>query len=240
MVIANGPLVPTNAVALVQTALLAAFAGNTLSASFTGSIAGNTLTVTNLASGALTIGQVLADTSGLLLANTSITGFGTGQGGLGTYTVSVPQTVASKSMTSAAPTGSVAPPRARIGSVLYATQYVAPIAALGPWAQVASLGIGSANTPDAVIVGSISANTLTVSSVTSGTLQVGQNLTDAAGLIVTGTYITAGAGMSWTVNNPQTVGSRTITAASGDQGLVSVNINQIPQLTAANIVVSTT
>ena len=51
VVIASGPLVPTNAAALVQAALLAAFAGNSLTASFTGSIAGTTLTVSALSAG---------------------------------------------------------------------------------------------------------------------------------------------------------------------------------------------
>ena len=313
VVIASGPLVPTNAVALVQAALLAAFAGNSLSASFTGSIAGTTLTVSEVSSGTIVVGQIVSDVTNALAANTVITGLGTGTGGVGTYAVSTSQTVASEAMTAAPPASTVIPPRARIGAVLYATQYVAPVAALGSWAQVASLGIGSANTPDAVVVGNVSGSTLTVTAVTSGTVAVGQNLTDPLGLVATGTYITAlGSGSggtgTYTVNNPQTVAGATftgtgsgtnltasavtgsigignvitgtgvpanttivsqtsgtpggagvyvtshpttssgaslaanspVTLASADQSLVSVQVNQVPQLVATNIAVSTT
>src|SRR5580704_4979699 len=64
--------------------------------------------------------------------------------------------------------------RARIGQVLYATTYVQVVTALGSWARVSSLGIGSANTPGAVVTGSIAGTVLTVTGVTSGTLTVGQ------------------------------------------------------------------
>lgn len=117
-------------------------------------------------------------------------------------------------------------PKARIGSVLYATRYVSPIVALGPWAQVSSIGIGSANTPDAVVAGHISANTLTVTAVTSGTLQVGQALTDPLGLIANGTIITVfGTGTggigTYTVNNPQTVAGATFTGTGSGTNLTA-------------------
>lgn len=120
--------------------------------------------------------------------------------------------------------GSDGATKARIGSVLYATRYVPPIAALGAWAQVASLGIGSANTPSAQVFGHISGNTLTVTAVTSGTLAVGQALTDPNGLIANGTYITVlGTGTggvgTYTVNNPQTVGGATFTGTGAGTNL---------------------
>lgn len=55
----------------------------------------------------------------------------------------------------------------------------------------------------AVFVGGISGLTLTVSSVTSGTIQIGQTIT--GGTTSTATIITGGSGLSWTVNNSQTV-----------------------------------
>ena len=70
---------------------------------FTGSISGNTLTVTNITSG--TIGLDAPITSSGITANTSITGFGTGTGGIGTYTVNNSQTVASTTITSTADYG---------------------------------------------------------------------------------------------------------------------------------------
>lgn len=67
------------------------------SASFTGSIATTTLTVTAMLSGdSLVVGQYV-DGSGVT-NGTYITAFGTGTGGVGTYTVSTSQTAASTTM----------------------------------------------------------------------------------------------------------------------------------------------
>lgn len=67
--------------------------GNVPSATFTGSIAGATLTVTGVASGALAVGQFIADASGSIVSGTQITaGSGT------SWTVSITQTVASETM----------------------------------------------------------------------------------------------------------------------------------------------
>ncbi|CAG4889347.1 gp53 minor capsid family protein [Paraburkholderia gardini] len=63
----------------------------------TGSIAAETLTVTGVTTGVLTVGQTISGTN--VVAGTQITGFGTGTGGNGTYTVSVAQTVASTTIT---------------------------------------------------------------------------------------------------------------------------------------------
>lgn len=59
----------------------------------TGSISGTTLTVSAVTTGTLAVGQTIAGTG--VTAGTSITAFGTGTGGVGTYTVSASQTVAS-------------------------------------------------------------------------------------------------------------------------------------------------
>jgi hypothetical protein len=63
----------------------------------TGSIAGETLTVTAVTTGVLTIGQTISGTG--VTAGTQITGFGTGTGGTGTYTVNAAQTVSSTTIT---------------------------------------------------------------------------------------------------------------------------------------------
>lgn len=62
-----------------------------------GSIAGNVLTVTAVSLGKLMIGQALAAVG--IAAGTIITGYGTGSGGTGTYTVNNAQTLASVAMT---------------------------------------------------------------------------------------------------------------------------------------------
>ena len=71
----------------------------TQSASFTGSIAGTTLTVASVASGALAVGQTIADGDVNIPQNVFITGLGTGAGGAGTYTLNNSLTVGTESMT---------------------------------------------------------------------------------------------------------------------------------------------
>lgn len=64
--------------------------------------------------------------------------------------------------------------------------------------------------PGASFTGSISATTLTVSAVASGSVRIGQVLIGAG--ITTGTTITGGSGSTWTVSVSQTVASTSITA----------------------------
>lgn len=72
-------------------------------AQFVGSVSGTTLTVTSMISGTIQTGSYLIDVANdgsLLQKGTKITGFGTGSGGMGTYTVNNSQTVASETMCS--------------------------------------------------------------------------------------------------------------------------------------------
>ncbi|MFP3277642.1 MAG: DUF3383 domain-containing protein [Paraburkholderia sp.] len=81
-------------------AIQSALAGTTqTSAAFTGAISGTTLTVSALTTGAIAIGQKITGTG--VAAGTVVTGFVSGTGGTGTYTVNNTQTVASGSMTGA-------------------------------------------------------------------------------------------------------------------------------------------
>lgn len=66
---------------------------NYADSAFTGSIAGNTMTITNVLLGALSVGATLFGTG--ISAGTTVTALGTGTGGDGTYTVSPAQTLAS-------------------------------------------------------------------------------------------------------------------------------------------------
>lgn len=59
----------------------------------TASIAGTTMTVSAVTSGALAVGQLISGSG--VTVGTTITALGTGTGGIGTYTVSASQTVAS-------------------------------------------------------------------------------------------------------------------------------------------------
>ena len=145
------------------------FISSPSSAIFTGSISGTTLTVTVMQSGTIAVGQAIFGQG--IAQNTVITALGTGSGGVGTYTVSDSQTVASTAI------NSVASP--------------------------------------AIVTGSISGTTLTVSAVTSGTLKIGQTIEGSG--VTDGTIITAfgsgsgGAG-TYTVSASQTVSSTTIYA----------------------------
>ena len=131
-------------------------------------------------------------------------------------------------------------PRARTGSNLLASRFYAPVAALGAWAQILDIQVGSNNAPGAVFTGSISGTTLTVSAVASGALAIGQTISDTTGDIVVGTTITAGSGSSWTVSQSQSVTSESMTAAVANLNVVGVEINQEPAVTAVNILVTLT
>jgi hypothetical protein len=78
--------------------------GNATTVSFTGSISGTTLTVTGISTGSLPIlvGMYLIGSG--ITTGTRITGGGSGSGGIGTYTVSISQTVGSSEITATSKT----------------------------------------------------------------------------------------------------------------------------------------
>jgi microcystin-dependent protein len=88
---------------------LATFAGlgSYIAGSFTGSISGTLLTVSAVASGQVFVGQTISGSG--VTSGTTVTAFGTGVGGVGTYTVSVSQTVASTTITGAAAVTALTP-----------------------------------------------------------------------------------------------------------------------------------
>jgi hypothetical protein len=128
---------------------------------------------------------------------------------------------------------------AQIGSKVLASRFYAGIAGLGAWAQLVSLGIG-ASTAAAVasVTGAIAGTTLTVSSVSSGTLAVGQRIGGTG--VVPNTVITAlGTGTGGTgtyqVSVSQTVGSEALSAYDMSGQQLQMAINQMPTTGAANI-----
>lgn len=76
--------------------LVSGTAKTTTTTSFTGSIAGTTLTASAV-TGTIQVGQLITGTG--VTAGTTITALGTGTGGAGTYTVSTSQTTASTTIT---------------------------------------------------------------------------------------------------------------------------------------------
>lgn len=135
--------------------------------------------------------------------------------------------------------------RARIGSTIFASRYYAPVAALGAWAQIVSITVGSANTPQVTFTASISGLVMTVTAVALGTLAVGQTISDAASVIPAGTHIvslgtgTGGTG-TYNLNITQVVSSRVMKASRPTSNQVEVNINQVPTISIGDIAVTLT
>jgi len=132
--------------------------------------------------------------------------------------------------------------RAKIGSTVLSTRYIAPVVALGPWAQIIELQLGILGS-GSTFVGSISDTTLTVTTVNSGVLAPGQILQDA-GLLTTGTMIVAqltgslghptGGPGTYQINNSQIITSETMTATNLLFS-TTMNINQAPAISAVNV-----
>jgi hypothetical protein len=139
--------------------------------------------------------------------------------------------------------------RPAIGSTIFASNFFAAVAALGPWAQIVSLLIGSPNMTGAQFTatidngsgtGSPAGTTMTVSSVASGTLAVGQFITDTTGHIVPGTIIIglmSGSGNTgtYTVSISQGVTSEVMSGTVPASNSVMVRADQTPTINAANI-----
>src|SRR5580700_1618529 len=141
--------------------------------------------------------------------------------------------------------------RARIASLLLSTNYVPVVQALGPWAQIRSLGINSANTPIVTATASFATNVMTVSAILTGgnALAIGQTIDDslsngevAPGTIITGqTGGTTGGVGTYTLSQPVgTIASETVSALLQNQLSVQVFGNQEPVLNANNIAVTAT
>jgi hypothetical protein len=129
--------------------------------------------------------------------------------------------------------------RARIGSTVLAARYYAAVSALGEWAQVLSIVIGSTNTANASFTGSIAGTTLTVSGVT-GVVAIGQTISDLLGAVPAGTKILSGSGSTWTINKSLTVSSRAMKGVTPAATFVDVNADQVPTINSENITVTTT
>ena len=97
-IVLTGPYQITSVTGSTYTITAASAATATVSqAIVTGSISATTLNVTAVTSGTLSVGQSLSGTG--ITTGTTITAFGSGSGGTGSYTVSVSQTVGSTTVT---------------------------------------------------------------------------------------------------------------------------------------------
>jgi len=165
---------------------------------FVASIAATTMTVTSLTQGAILVGQTLYSPN--VTSGTTVTGFLTGSGGAGTYTVSSSQTVSSTPITALTSPNGIA-----TLEYIQKTTYSPTIN-----------GFPLTTTPVfASVTGSIATTTLTVTAVASGTLAVGQTIAGSG--VTNGTTITAfltgsGGVGTYTVSTSQTVASTQINA----------------------------
>jgi len=129
---------------------------------FTASISGAVLTVTAVGSGTLAAGQVVSGTG--IALGTLITAALTGSGGVGTYSVSPSQTVASTAITSVTPicfdTSSL-----WVGSIAGTTMTVTSVACgtLGVGQSVAGTGVAAGTAITGLVTGTGGAGTYTVS-----------------------------------------------------------------------------
>lgn len=132
--------------------------------------------------------------------------------------------------------------RASIGAELFASRYTPPILALGPWAQLRSIKIGSPQAPDAVVTGSITDLLMTVTAITSGPIEIGGTVFGdevADGTVITSQASgTPGGVGTYNVNVSQTVTSTTLTTASATLDTLVPFINVAPTITAENIQVT--
>lgn len=177
----------------------------------TGSISGTTMTVTNVGSGVLHVGDVLSsDANGPdVRNNTTINAFGTGSGGTGTYEVSGnPQTVTSRTVTAINPTSVLTVTNIsagnnggelRLGDTLFSTGSGTNVSA---GTTITALGSGSGGLGTYIVSGAqnvssrtftAASNILRVSSVTSGSLAAGNFISSGiAGKLIIQPFATQG------------------------------------------------
>jgi hypothetical protein len=122
-------------------------------------------------------------------------------------------------------------PRARIGTNIFASRFYSAIAALGSWVQIVTIKLGCDNQPASVFVGSISGTALTVTSITSGIIGVGAQITGNG--VVAGTTILSGSGLSWVVDTVNNVTSGTMKTVVAPNDELFIDIDETP-VTAPN------
>lgn len=187
-------------------------------ASFTGGISGTTLTVSAVSSGYVFVGQHISGTG--ITSGTQVTALGTGTGGTGTYTVSVSQSVSGgTTITGVAGVLALTPPTADNSLNVATTAYVqsALSAATVNTAINAQNIVGATQT--AVFSAGITTTNMTVASVTSGTIYIGQTISGTG--VTSGTKIvsqtsgtTGGAGV-YVVSISQSVSTGTTITSTG-------------------------
>lgn len=188
--------------------------GSTQNAVFIGTIdngsgaSGTTLTITSIISGTITVGMLL--TNGSITAGTTITAVGTGVGGIGTYTVSTSQILSSNTIVGSQSLNSIlnlySSGNVTLGMPITGTNITAGTRISDSLFAVGTTGSYKLSTPTngAVFTGSISGNTLTVSTLSSGTISVGMPISGAGILQNSASFTGSIAGTTLTVSSAVT------------------------------------
>ena len=172
----NGNLSVTGAQVNTGNFLAAGVLGAYTSASYTGGIsngsgvAGTILNVTAVASGTIFIGQRVTGTG--VTSGTLVTGFGTGSGGAGTYTVNTSQLVGAGTILTGAASAIATTPAAGDNSVNVATTAFVNTAVTAVTGSLGTLSTQNANAV-AITGGTIAGASLYGSTITAGSFVVG-------------------------------------------------------------------
>ena len=225
--LSNGYLAATSPVSATYSTTL--LSGNvTAATAASGSISGSTLTLSGAITGTFAIGQTISGTS--IFSGTTITGYGSGTGGAGTYTVdpaypiitagtSTLSTISGTTLTIGGTlTGNFAVGQNVSGNYIPAGTLITALGSGsgGPGTYTISPGFTtiSAGTSS---TSSISGTILTIGGAVTGTFAVGQAVSGSG--VTAGTVIvalgtgTGGAG-TYTVNTSQTVSTTAINTAA--------------------------
>jgi hypothetical protein len=195
---------------------------NTASIGFvcTASIATTTMTVSAVTDGVLSVGDIISGTG--VTSGTTITAFGTGTGGVGTYTVSASQTVSSTTITGNSNKLNVT---AVAGGTLYVGDTLLGTGVI-PGTEITAFGTGTGGTGVYTLnfYQQINSSTLTtesnqlnVTAVSVGKLNLGD--------VITGTGVASGTSITGFKNKfvgTASISSTTMTISAVTSGAVSV------------------
>lgn len=142
----------------------------------TGSISGTTLTVTAVTSGSLAVGSTInynstsgkdPTSTGYIRGGTYITALGTGSGGVGTYTVSISQTVASQSIQATCACADITASAPVIGVLAFAGAAAATLTIYGSL-LFAAANVTYAHGSETIFCANTTGKTITTNGVTLG------------------------------------------------------------------------
>ncbi len=134
--------------------------------------------------------------------------------------------------------GSDGGPRARIGSTVHAARFYTGVAALGTWANIVTIKIGSTGQPMATFIASMSGSVMTVTSIISGAIGVNQTVKGAGladNVLVSSFGSGSGGTGTYNLSIPQTISSQQCTTIFANLDLVTVGVAHIPTVDPLDI-----